>query len=225
MLSRKIPLWILFGGMGLTFIAGWVNAIGFLGARHQAVSHLSGTTTLLGAELARPWELTSWLPAKVLVSFFAGSVLSGAIIRRKTLELGRRYGVALGLESAILFASTYYLKHYTDAGYCFAALACGLQNAMASSYSGSVIRTTHLTGMFTDFGIACGHFIARQPIEWRRFKLFGILIAGFILGSTSGAAAYSRFDYNAMLAPAVFSGMAALLWPIWQISQKPLTSR
>jgi uncharacterized membrane protein YoaK (UPF0700 family) len=31
--------------------------------------------------------------------------------------------------------------------------AMGMQNAMVSMISGSVVRTTHLTGMFTDLGI------------------------------------------------------------------------
>lgn len=39
------------------------------------------------------------------------------------------------------------------------ALACGLQNALTSKYSGNVIRTTHLTGATTDLGIAFGHIL------------------------------------------------------------------
>jgi uncharacterized membrane protein YoaK (UPF0700 family) len=37
------------------------------------------------------------------------------------------------------------------------AIACGMQNAMTTRYSGAVLRTTHLTGMVTDVGLLIGH--------------------------------------------------------------------
>ena len=41
-------------------------------------------------------------------------------------------------------------------GECFAAFACGLQNALTTSYSGAVVRTTHLSGIITDIGNVLG---------------------------------------------------------------------
>ena len=37
---HKLPRWIWFGAAVLSFIAGIVNAVGFLGFQHQGVTHL-----------------------------------------------------------------------------------------------------------------------------------------------------------------------------------------
>jgi len=37
-----------------------------------------------------------------------------------------------------------------------ASTVCGAQNALASRHRGIVLRTTHLTGISTDFGIHLG---------------------------------------------------------------------
>ena len=50
MISR-LPSWVEAGAFSLALMAGVVNAVGLLGFSHQAVSHLTGTSTLLGAGL------------------------------------------------------------------------------------------------------------------------------------------------------------------------------
>ncbi len=220
MFREKIPLWVTLGGFALTLLAGWVNAIGFMSAQHQAISHMSGTATLMSIDFAQPLHLITWHPAKILLAFFIGAIGCGCIIRQQTLKMGRRYGVALSIESLLLFGATWELRHDSSSGYYLAAMACGLQNAMASSYSGSVIRTTHLTGMITDIGIACGHFIAREKIEWRRFKLYGVLLLGFAVGGYLGARAYLLFGYNALLAPAALAGASGLIYASYKQHEK-----
>jgi uncharacterized membrane protein YoaK (UPF0700 family) len=110
MLSKSVPAWILWGGFVLTCIAGSVNAVGFLGVHHQALSHMSGTATIFSTELAGGRSGFAAHAAWVLVFFFLGCMLSGLIIRRSTLQAGRRYGVALAVESALLFAAAYLLR-------------------------------------------------------------------------------------------------------------------
>jgi len=50
---NKLPKWVEIGGFFLALIAGSVNAIALLGFNHQGVSHLTGSSTLLGVELAQ----------------------------------------------------------------------------------------------------------------------------------------------------------------------------
>lgn len=47
----KLPKWVEYGAFVLALSAGIVNGIGLLGFEHQAISHLSGTATLIGTDL------------------------------------------------------------------------------------------------------------------------------------------------------------------------------
>lgn len=204
------PSWVYLGGLALTIAAGIINAVGFLGQHHQALSHMSGTVTTFGLELGRANYGVAFHALAILTAFFAGCLISGALISQSTLRLGRRYGVALSLESVALFLSVYFLRRGVHAGDYLAALACGLQNAMVSSYSGSTMRTTHMTGMVTDLGIACGHFIRGMEVDWYKFRLYGVLFLGFFVGGVIGAFGYARFGYDTLLFPAALSGVAGI---------------
>ncbi len=89
------------------------------------------------------------------------------------------------------------------AGELLAATACGLQNGLATSYSGAVVRTTHMTGIVTDLGITLGHWLRRQPVEWFRVRLHLVLLLGFVLGGASGATLFGVIGPDTLLVPAV----------------------
>jgi uncharacterized membrane protein YoaK (UPF0700 family) len=198
------------GAFLLTLGAGAVNAIGFLGVHHQGISHLTGTISLVSTRVAAAnWE-GAMAAGLIVGSFFFGTFLSALIIRQNTLHMGRRYGVVLTLESALLFGAVYLFEGGTVAGAYLASMACGLQNAMATSYSGAVIRSTHMTGIVTDIGIACGHAVRGHPVDWFRMRLYGVLLGGFALGGIAGAAGYVRIGYRTLIFPAVLSGVSGL---------------
>src|SRR5882757_5181616 len=99
---NKLERWAWFGGATLACNAGVVNAVGLQSYAHQAVTHVTGTTTLLSLAMAhREGKMLADLGC-VLASFVAGAALSGFIIQHSTLRLGRRYGLALLLESLLL---------------------------------------------------------------------------------------------------------------------------
>lgn len=218
--QHATPAWVYLGGFILALIAGLINAVGFLGAYQQALSHLTGTLTVLGMELARGHYPVALHALSILLAFFAGCVTSGAIIAQGQLRLGRRYGVALALESAALFGAVLLLQRGAIAGEYLAALACGLQNAMATTYSGSAMRTTHMTGMVTDIGIACGHLLRGVAVDWFRFRLYGVLLLGFFAGGVTGAVGYGRLGYDTLLLPASLSGIAGLGYTAYKHHQR-----
>lgn len=203
----RLPAWVWTGSIALSGIAGMVNVVGYLGFEHQAVSHLTGTTSLLGAALVdRDWRAVAHLWG-VLIAFCAGATLSGLILQDDTLRLGRRYGVTLTLEAALLVAAVPLFGNAHIAGALFAAMACGLQNAMVTTYSGALVRTTHLSGMFTDLGIGLGHLIRGRALPLRRLTLSGLIICGFLAGGIVGAWLYARIGYHALLLPAALTGL------------------
>ena len=160
----QLPRWVWIGTAALACVAGIVNVVGFLGFQHQAITHLTGNTSLLGAALVAGDDRASLHLLGSIAAFEAGAMQSGLIIQDSTLRLGRRYGVVLTLEAALLFAAVPLFQRHLAAGSLCAAMACGLQNAMATTYSGAVVRTSHLSGMFTDLGIMLGHAMRGMPL-------------------------------------------------------------
>jgi len=221
----KLPRWVWTGAWVLAFVAGVVNVVGLLGFEHQAITHLTGNTSLL-AEAVATFSFPSAQHFGALIgSFVAGCVISGFIIQDSTLQLGRRYGVALLLVSALLFASVPLLQHNSAYGMYAAAAACGLQNAMVSTYSGAVVRTTHLSGMFTDIGIFLGHALRRMPIDTRRLRLSCLVISGFFCGGIAGTVAFQHFSYLALLFPATLTAAVAISYGLYRFRKSRASVR
>jgi uncharacterized membrane protein YoaK (UPF0700 family) len=213
----KLPRWVWAGAWGLAFVAGIVNVVGLLGFEHQSVTHLTGTTSMLAASLAA-LDLSGVLHfAGILGSFVAGTVISGFMIQDSTLQLGRRYGIALLLESFLLCLAVPLLKNGSIFGIYSAACACGLQNAMMSTYSGTVVRTTHVSGMFTDLGIFLGHAMRGLPVDSRRISLCLLVISGFLCGGVAGAFTFRHIGYNALFIPGGLTAIASVAYGLYEI--------
>ena len=91
-------------------------------------------------------------------------------------------------------------------------MAAGLQNAMVSTYSGTIVRTTHMTGVLTDFGALLGQLASGIKIETKRLKLLAGIMIAFFWGGYCGAVAYSRIQYLAMLIPALITALSAIVY-------------
>ena len=206
----SLPRWVWVGAGALACVAGMVNAVGFLGFQHQSVTHLTGTTTLLGIAVAGGDAESTLELLAMLGAFLAGAVSAGVLIQDSTLQLGRRYGVALAIESALLFTAVPLFARHELAGMACAAMAIGLQNAMATTYSGAVVRTSHVSGMFTDIGIGFGHALRGLPLQRRRLQLCTLIIACFAGGAIAGAFGYARMGADVLLVPATITGLAGV---------------
>jgi uncharacterized membrane protein YoaK (UPF0700 family) len=216
----KLPRWIWTGGWVLAFIAGMVNVVGLLGFKHQAVTHLTGTTSMLAAAMASLDVLATLHFAAIIGSFMVGTVLSGFVIQDSALQLGRRYGVAMFLESLLLCLAVPLLKSNNISGVYLASCACGLQNAMVSTYSGALVRTTHLSGMFTDLGIFLGHWLRGLPVDERRLRLCVLIISGFLCGGVAGTVSFRRLEYGALFVPGGLTAFASIFYGIYRIRRR-----
>lgn len=206
----KLGNWAWIGGASLAAIAGMINAIGFLSYSHQAVTHLTGTTSLLSLAVFDGDHTATLHLGGVLLAFLLGATLSGFIIQRQTLKLGRRYGVALAIEGLLLATAAVCMRHHLVYGSYFASAACGLQNAMASTYSGAVLRTTHVTGIVTDLGSALGHALRGLDVDGPRLRLYALVLSGFLLGGITGAALFEYTGTDALFYPAGLAFIVAL---------------
>ncbi len=213
---RQLPSWAEYGAFALAWIAGFINAIGLLSLEHQAVSHISGTATEFGIAI---WNLEndrlSHLGA-ILLSFLAGASLSGVLLRGTALQFGQQYENVLSVEAVFLLFAFLLLRNNSHFGHYAASLACGLQNAMVTSYSGAIVRTTHLTGILTDLGLMLGARLRGEPFDQRKAVLFLLILLGFVIGAGCGAFAQQKFGEGSLLVPSFMCLMMAMIYRISQ---------
>ena len=219
-MAERLAPWVWVGAAALACVAGVVNVVGFLGFQHQAITHLTGNTSLLGAALVSGDMHGAWQLLGAIAAFVAGAALSGLIIQDSTLRLGRRYGVVLSIEAILLLVAVPLFQHQHIGGVLCAAVACGLQNAMATTYSGAIVRTSHLSGMFTDPGIMLGHAARRMPVATRRLQMCVLVIVFFFAGGVLGAALFLEIGYAALYLPAALTGIAGLAYTAYRQGER-----
>jgi uncharacterized membrane protein YoaK (UPF0700 family) len=212
----RLPGWVWGGAWVLAFGAGMVNVVGLLGFQHQAITHLTGNTSLLAAAMVHGDARASVQLLMLVAAFVGGAALSGAIIQDATLQLGRPYGIAMFLVAILLGASVPLLERHRVWGMYTAAAGCGLQNAMASTFSGFVVRTTHVSGMFTDLGIGLGHALRRRTTNARRLMLSVTVITAFFAGGIAGASAFATLAYDALYVPAGLALIVATTYAVFK---------
>jgi uncharacterized membrane protein YoaK (UPF0700 family) len=213
-LKKERPF-VFTGAVALAAIAGFVNS-SLLSFYHVPVSHMSGAVSRLSIDLGGAALSDLLYILEIFIGFFLGATLSGLIIGGRQLLPGRRYGVVLFVEGTLLCLSAALLLRGMPLGVAVAALACGAQNAMASSYYGLVIRTTHVTGIVTDLGVLAGHWLRHRRVRaWRVLLLLGILL-GFFAGGVAGAVVVVRLGARALLLPAAACLLTGTIYYVWQ---------
>ena len=205
---------VFAGAISLAAVAGYTNVV-VLGFFQTPVSHMTGAVSRLSVDLSRGDRGDLQVVLSIVAGFLLGAVISGVVIGARKLRPGRRYGLALLVEGVVLGLATTLLASGNAAGVTLAAMACGIQNAMASSYYGLVIRTTHVTGIVTDLGVMLGHWLRHRRLRsWKLLLLLGILL-GFFAGGVLGALAAARLGARALFLASLaclFAGAVYLAW-------------
>jgi len=212
---REHP-WVVVFGTLLSSVAGYVNAV-LLGIYHVPVSHMSGAVSRLAIDLSTSNRPDFRGASAIFAGFLCGAILSGLIIGATQVRPGRRYGITMMIEGAILCTATLLLLGQNRLGIPLAAMACGLQNAMASSFYGLIIRTTHATGMVTDIGVLLGQLLRYRRIEVWKLALLTLLLSGFFTGGVLGALAYLRIGIPSLFLAAAGCGTAGLSYYLWRL--------
>lgn len=209
---QQLPKWILWGGGILAFSAGCLNTTALMGFTHLSVSHVTGNVSLFAAAMAHADIPSILFIGAALLSFLAGSIISGFVIGQTKLELGRRYGVALYLEALLIIVAWYLFAHDNHYGQMVAAAACGLQNSMIATYSGAVIRTTHLTGLTSDLGAAIGNWLAGRKVNKLMVFFQAMIWYCFCGGGLAGAFFYEKYGYHTLIIPITIIIVAATIY-------------
>ena len=184
---------VLLAALGLNLL--YALAVRVLGRRDASPE---------ARRMLRPIEIVSWTVTVMVVLGTLGLV--GPV---------QRPGPDPGYAGVLLLAIPLF-KQQQIWGALLAAMACGLQNAMVTTYSGAAVRTTHLSGMFTDLGIGLGHLLRGMPLPMRRLTLSGLIISGFLGGGVLGAWFYRHWGYDALLAPALLTGSTGIGYVLYR---------
>lgn len=192
---------MLPGAMALAGMAGYINTVA-LGFFHSPVSHMSGTVSRMGVDMAdgnwRDTNTAIW----IVLGFIAGAALNGIVVGAWKLVPGRSYGVAMMIEGLLLSLACGLLVEQSRFALPLLSMACGLQNAMSSSYCGFIIRTTHVTGMVTDIGVMIGHWLRHRQVQAWKLRFLLTILSSFTVGGLIGALADVRFGPVCLVLPA-----------------------
>lgn len=232
---------LLFSGSVLGHCAGAVNAIIYsqLGSYVSAVTN-SVTAFGLAIEAADAGVLHGYSIAHAFLlvfTFWLGAVLCGMLVSRDEVHFNRStYGIALICNSLLLVAA-FIASPHTMSLY-LAAAACGCQNGLCTMHFGTIVRTTHMTGITTDLGTACGRIItilsrhgcsqsklskqdqAALDSYLQKMKLFGILLFSFGCGTIYGSFLSRWIGLVAIFVPAGVTGLAGVFFIIFRAKVK-----
>jgi uncharacterized membrane protein YoaK (UPF0700 family) len=178
-------------------VAGITNVVGML-------TFLSFTTNITGHVANLSKHIVEQNFSEVLIfllwlfMFFAGAFLSSFIVRSlEDKSYYRAHSIPVIIEIIIMLFVAVYGHHFyqetqTEREIVIATIlfSMGMQNSLVSTISGGLIKSSHLTGLFTDLGGDVAEWlhpnaekteVVRNKI-YIRFTILGFYLLGGIIG-------------------------------------------
>lgn len=195
----------------LSFVAGVVNVVGFISVQ-KLTTNVTGHFAFFIDEVFKLNFSESFIYFFYILFFFLGSFVSSLfieIIARKNEHF--IYVIPTIAESVILFLVAFFggiLIIVNPNLIAFTLLfAMGLQNSLVTRISNAIVRTTHLTGLFTDLGIELSQLFFYKEKEQQEklistIKLRLRIISFFFMGGLFGGVFYSFLNFYVLLVPA-----------------------
>jgi uncharacterized membrane protein YoaK (UPF0700 family) len=196
----------------LSFVAGIVNVSGLF-AVQRLTTNVTGHFAFFADELVQHHIGYALVFLLYIVAFLFGAFSSSVMVEMVS-RINERYinTVPIALETAVLafigLMTLDVIKSMPDVIACTLLFAMGLQNALVTSLSNSVVRTTHLTGLFTDLGIELSQLLFFRQAEQQKRLLSSIrlrvtIIFFFFLGGITGGYGYLMVENKVLLLAAL----------------------
>jgi uncharacterized membrane protein YoaK (UPF0700 family) len=196
----------------LSFVAGMVNVTGFISVQ-RLTTNVTGHFAFFVDEVFKLHFQESFIYFLYILFFFLGSFVSSLLVETLARKKERLvYIIPAVIESMILFcvalAGNNIVIDHADLISCSLLFAMGLQNSLVTRISGAMVRTTHLTGLFTDLGIELSQLFFYKEKDQKdklisTIRLRGRIIAFFFIGGVMGGIFYSYLRLNTLIIPAV----------------------
>lgn len=191
----------------LSCVAGIVNVTGFL-AFKQLTTNVTGHFAFFIRDVA---NLDFWVASSYFLyifSFLFGSFSSSFLIEMFRESKKLNVFVLPTIIEVTILVIVAMIGEISDADYphlivSLLLFAMGLQNSFVTKISNAVVRTTHLTGLFTDLGIEISQLLfpkshpKRRKIK-ARIKLRIYIICFFFIGGILAGFIYSKGTLDAL---------------------------
>lgn len=205
----------------LSFVAGTVNIVGVLSVK-ILTTNITGHFAFFSEEILFKKHLPAFIYLLFILFFLMGSFISSFIVEFLSAHKNKRpHTVPVIIETGLLtFVGLSGCKELkliiSQESIAYILLfAMGIQNSLVTRVSLSVVRTTHLTGLFTDLGIDLSQLFfknigtRRQQIKKSIFLKLAIILC-FFCGCIIGGLLYKVFYIKTLLFTSGF-----LLFIIW----------
>lgn len=195
----------------LSFVAGIVNVAGFL-AVQQLTTNVTGHFAFFVDEVFKLDFRKGFVYFLYIFFFFLGSFSSNFLAESIKKNDHYVYAIPISIECLILLIIGF-LGHIITLQspniIAFSLLfAMGMQNSLVTKISNATVRTTHLTGLFTDLGIELSQLFFYKAKEQRAqligsVKLRFTIIGFFFMGGIFSGVLYSKMKLHILIIAAM----------------------
>lgn len=178
----------------LAALAGFVDAIGFLGLGGFFLSFMSGNTTRLGVGIGSGAVAAAWRAGMLILTFVAG-VMGGTLIAYR-LPRWRKPAVMACVTFLLALASSFHAIGADQFALLLAAMAMGAENGTFQRDGEVSIGLTYMTGTL----VRCAQRLALALVGGERWAWLPYLLLwlGFLAGVTGGTSIYSWIALDAL---------------------------
>lgn len=196
----------------LSFVAGIVNVAGFL-AVQKLTTNVTGHFAFFVDEIFKQNFLQGLSYFLYILFFLLGSFFSNFTVEI-TSKINDRfiYRIPVLVEILILIVVAFYgqklISNFPNLLAYSLLFAMGLQNSLVTTISNATVRTTHLTGLFTDLGIELSQLFFYK-LEEQKVKLYSsiklrlTIILFFFLGGLFGGVIYAKINLYVLVLAAL----------------------
>lgn len=199
----------------LSFVSGIVNVCGLF-AFGVLTTNVTGHFAFFSEELVRFEYKTALIFLLFTLCFLLGAFLSNFLTTLASKNKSKNphfYPIVLEIILILFVGFSIYENNNSVINtqlYTFSLLvAMGIQNALVTYVSKSVVRTTHLTGLFTDLGIDLSQLIFNKTVEIKLVLLKNIIlkfsiILFFSFGCILGGYLFQYLNLKTLLVASLF---------------------
>ncbi len=192
----------------LSFVAGIVNVVGYLAVK-ELTTNVTGHFAFMVEEALKLNFHQSIFYFVYIFFFFLGAFFSSLIIEI-TYRVTDKYIYIVPIVTEIIILTSIgvlnfeYIISISNLIACSLLFAMGLQNSLVTTISNSVVRTTHLTGLFTDLGIEFSQLFFFKSKEQHAklsssIKLRMTIITTFFIGGILAGTFFSEYKMKTLL--------------------------